>query len=127
MGAIEGCRGWFFINICTLISRGQGLLLLGVEGCGRMSLTIFLKFAIFDTVVMKLGDLVSFHASLLISFGFLNEYPPQAGAGGVRTGIARHCGCRIFKVAAKVEKNPRLYALYFDRHCSFLRTLSTVT
>ena len=43
MGAIEGCRGWFFINICTLISRGQGLLLLGVEGCGRRSLTIFLK------------------------------------------------------------------------------------
>ena len=26
-----------------------------------------------------------------------------------------HCGCRIFKVAAKVEKFPRLYALYFDR------------
>ena len=48
-------------------------------------------------------------------------------AGGVRTGIAMHCGCRIFKMAAKVEKFPRLYALYFDRHSSFLRKLSTVT
>ena len=24
-------------------------------------------------------------------------------AGGVRTGIATHCGCRIFKMAAKLE------------------------
>ena len=48
-------------------------------------------------------------------------------AGGVRTGIAMHCGCRIFKMAAKVEKFPRLYALYFDRHSSFLRKLSTIT
>ena len=47
--------------------------------------------------------------------------------GGVRTGIAMHCGCRIFKMAAKVEIFPRLYALYFDRHSSFLRKLSTVT
>ena len=47
--------------------------------------------------------------------------------GGVRTGIAMHCGCRIFKMATKVEKLPRLYALYFDRHSSFLRTLSTIT
>ena len=46
---------------------------------------------------------------------------------GVRTGIAMHCGCRSFKMAAKVEKFPRLYALYFDRHSSFLRKLSTVT
>ena len=36
------------------------MLLLGVEG-------------IIDTVVMKLRDLLSFHACLLISFGFLNE------------------------------------------------------
>ena len=48
-------------------------------------------------------------------------------SGGVRTGIAMHCGCRIFKMAAKVEKFPRLYALYFDRHSSFLRKLSTIT
>ena len=48
-------------------------------------------------------------------------------SGGVRTGIAMHCGCRIFKMAAKVEKFPWLYALYFDRHSSFLRKLSTIT
>ena len=48
-------------------------------------------------------------------------------SGGVLTGIAMHCGCRIFKMAAKVEKFPRLYALYFDRHSSFLRKLSTIT
>ena len=47
--------------------------------------------------------------------------------GSVRTGTAMHCGCKIFKVAAKVEKFPRLYALYFDRHSSFLRKLSTIT
>ena len=46
---------------------------------------------------------------------------------GVCIGIAMHCGCRIFKMAAKVEKFPRLYALYFDRHSSFLRKLSTIT
>ena len=48
-------------------------------------------------------------------------------SGGVRTGIAMHCGCRIFKMAAKVEKFSWLYALYFDRHSSFLRKLSTIT
>ena len=31
-------------------------------------------------------------------------------SGGVRTGIAMHCGCRIFKMAAKLEKFPRLCA-----------------
>ena len=41
----------------------------------------------------------------------------------VRTRNAMHCGCRIFKMAAKVEKFPLLYALYFDRHSSFLRKL----
>ena len=35
--------------------------------------------------------------------------------------------CRIFKMAAKVEKFPRLYALYFDRNSCFLRKLSTIT
>ena len=30
-------------------------------------------------------------------------------AGGVGTGIAMHCGYKIFKMAAKVEKFPRLY------------------
>ena len=47
--------------------------------------------------------------------------------GGVCTVIAMHCGCRIFKMAAKVQKFPRLYALYFDRYSSFLRKLSTIT
>ena len=41
--------------------------------------------------------------------------------------IAMHCGCRLFKMAAKVEKFPRLYALYFDRHGSFRRKLSTIS
>ena len=43
-------------------------------------------------------------------------------SGGVRTGIAMYCGCRIFKMAVKVEKFPRLCALFFGRHSSFLRT-----
>ena len=33
-------------------------------------------------------------------------------AGGVRTTIAMHCGFKIFKMAAKVEKFRRLYALF---------------
>ena len=53
--------------------------------------------------------------------------PPLCIPGGVRTGIAMHCGCRILKMAAKAEKFSRLYALYFDRHSSFLRKLSTIT
>ena len=35
-------------------------------------------------------------------------------AGGVRTTIAMHCGFKIFKMAAKVEKFRRLYALFFN-------------
>ena len=41
--------------------------------------------------------------------------------GGVRTTIAMHCGCKIFKMAANVEKFRRLYALFFNRYSSFLR------
>ena len=33
--------------------------------------------------------------------------------GGVRTTTAMHCGFKIFKMAAKVEKFRRLYALFF--------------
>ena len=51
--------------------------------------------------------------------------PLKCIPGGVRTGIAMHCGCRILEMAAKVEKFSRLYALFFDR--SFLRKLSTIT
>ena len=43
-------------------------------------------------------------------------------AGGVRTTIAMHCGIKIFKMAAKVEKFRRLYALLFNRYSSFLRS-----
>ena len=42
--------------------------------------------------------------------------------GGVRTTIAIHCGFKIFKMAAKVEKFRRLYALFFNRYNSFLRS-----
>ena len=42
-------------------------------------------------------------------------------AGGVRTTTAMHCGFKIFKMAAKVEKFRRLYALFFNRYSSFLR------
>ena len=48
-------------------------------------------------------------------------------SGGLRTRIAMYCGCRIFKMAAKVEKFPRLCALFFARHSSFLRTFSAIT
>ena len=43
------------------------------------------------------------------------------GPGGVRTTTAMHCGFKIFKMAAKVEKFRRLYALFFNRYSSFLR------
>ena len=39
--------------------------------------------------------------------------------GGVRTTTAMHCGFKIFKMAAKVEKFRRLYALFFNRYSSF--------
>ena len=32
----------------------------------------------------------------------------------MRTGIAMHCGCRIFKMATKVEKNFPGYMLYIS-------------
>ena len=41
--------------------------------------------------------------------------------GGVRTATAMHCGFKIFKMAATVEKLRRLYALFFNRYSSFLR------
>ena len=44
--------------------------------------------------------------------------------GGVHTTIAMHCGIKIFKMAAKVEKFRRLYALLFNRYSSFLRSFS---
>ena len=40
--------------------------------------------------------------------------------GGVRTTIAMHCGCKIFKMAVKVKKFHRLYALFFNIYSSFL-------
>ena len=46
---------------------------------------------------------------------------------GVLTVIAMHCRCRIFKMAAKIEKLPKLYVVFFDWYSSFLRKFSTVT
>ena len=46
---------------------------------------------------------------------------PLSAPGGVRTTTAMHCGFKIFKMAAKVEKFHRLYALFFNRYSSFLR------
>ena len=48
-------------------------------------------------------------------------------AGGVRTTIAMHCGFKIFKMAAKVEKFRRLYALFFNRYSSFLRSFFSIS
>ena len=48
-------------------------------------------------------------------------------SGGVRTTIAMHCGCKIFKMAAKVEKFRRLYALFFNRYSSFLRSFFSIS
>ena len=48
-------------------------------------------------------------------------------SGGVRTTIAMHCGCKIFKMAAKVEKFRRLYALFFNRCISFLRSFFSIS
>ena len=47
--------------------------------------------------------------------------------GGVRTTIAMHCGCKIFKIAAEVEKFRRLYALFLNRYSSFLRSFLSIS
>ena len=48
-------------------------------------------------------------------------------AGGVRTTIAMHCGFKIFKMAAKVQKFRRLYALFFSGYSSFLRSFFSIS
>ena len=70
-----------------------------------------------------LSDLISIKSKSLYnprSTGKLLLDHPKAG--GVRTTIAMHCGIKIFKMAAKVEKFRRLYALLFNRYSSFLRS-----
>ena len=47
--------------------------------------------------------------------------------GGVRNTIAMHCRFKIFKMAAKVEKFRRLYALFFNRYSSFLRSFFSIS
>ena len=47
--------------------------------------------------------------------------------GGMRTTIAMHCGFKIFKMAAKVEKFRGLYALFFNRYNSFLRSFFSIS
>ena len=47
--------------------------------------------------------------------------------GSVRTTIAMHCGFKIFKMVAKVEKFRRLYALFFNRYSSFLRSFFSIS
>ena len=37
-----------------------------------------------------------------------------------------HCGCKVYKMAAKVEKFRRLYALFFNRYSSFLKDVLSV-
>ena len=48
-------------------------------------------------------------------------------SGGVRTTTAMHCGCKIFKMAVKVEKFLMLYALFFNRYISFLRSFFSIS
>ena len=50
-------------------------------------------------------------------------------SGGVPTTIAMHCGFKIFKMAAKVEEFEfrRLYALFFCRYRSFLRSFFSIS
>ena len=48
-------------------------------------------------------------------------------SGGVRTTIAMHCGCKIFKMAVKVEKFRMLYALFFNRYISFLGSFFSIS
>ena len=48
-------------------------------------------------------------------------------AGGVRITIAMHCGCKIFKMAAKVEKFRRLYALFLNKYSSFVRSFFSIS
>ena len=45
-------------------------------------------------------------------------------SGGVRTTIAMHCGC---KIKVKVEKFRMLYALFFNRYISFLRSFFSIS
>ena len=52
----------------------------------------------------------------------LNGGEEEGKSGGVRTTIAMHYGFKIFKMAAKVEKFRRLYALFFNRYSAFLRS-----
>ena len=54
-------------------------------------------------------------------------HPFARGSGGVRATIAMHCGFKIFKMAAKVEKFRRLYALFFNRYSSFLRSFFSIS
>ena len=48
-------------------------------------------------------------------------------SGGVRTTTAMHCGFKIFKMEAKVEKFRRLYALFFNRYSYFLRSFFSIS
>ena len=51
---------------------------------------------------------------------YLPELLGGDSPGGARTTTAMHCGFKIFKMAAKVQKFRRLYALFFNRYSSFL-------
>ena len=44
-----------------------------------------------------------------------------------RSAITVHCGCKIFKMAARVEKFRRLHALFFNRHSYFLRSFFSIS
>ena len=82
----------------------------------------------FSTKVTKVGSTATvsgtgYWSYPILSFGIVacTFFPTTfleiaVWPGGVRTGIGMHCGCRILKMAAKVEKFRRLYALFFDSH-----------
>ena len=97
-----------FGHICWHVFLNTGKLFSLFKAAGRsLELDIFNKY------------IEAYRLSIYVRLGSVKS-------GGVLTVIAMHCGCRIFKMAMKVEKLPRLYALFFDRHSFFVRKFSTV-
>ena len=66
-------------------------------------------------------------ATWVFMFKFKAQQTERLYPGGVRTTTAMHCGFKIFKMATKVEKSRRLYALFFNRYSSFLRQFFSIS
>ena len=64
---------------------------------------------------------------VLLNICILSSHEDKSG--GVPTTISMHCGFKIFKMAAKVEEFEfrRLYALFFYRYSSFLRSFFSIS